>query len=1091
MASFLSRFRPRRPRPAPAAPAAAAPVPGPFELKLEELQGLASPRLVRRGLHYAASGRVTVLRETASRLEAQVLGQQAEPYRVRIAHDGEGLRPSCTCPFDWEPFCKHALAALAVRNGLTAGPAPLETEATGESPGKAPTVEERELEVRRQRALKEGFHIRPLQRSRLFGAFEVLSPSGRRYRVEIRSLTERCNSCTCPDHATSMLGTCKHVEAVLAAARRRAPAEFERAARQPPSVAMVLVDRQETPRLRLLLPARTSPELAALAREFFDGQGFFRRDPIGGFAELLERARGVRGLVIGEDALAWSRAAAEEQQAALRAREVRANVLAAGTRIPGISVPLYPYQVEGAAFLAARGRALLGDDMGLGKTVQAIAATRILWDRGEVRRALVVCPASLKAQWASEIQRFSGLPCTVVGGGAARRLQQYQEGAAFTLVNYELVLRDGQGLAELRPDLLILDEAQRIRNWRTKTAEAVKALSCRFAFVLTGTPLQNRLDDLYSVLQVVDRRVLGPLWAYNEQFVQRGEGQGRIEGYRNLGELRRRLAPVVLRREKEEVRIQLPERITSRLGLELTPRQRELMQEGVDRAARLVATARKRPLSPDEHQRLMMAMQHARLACNAAGLVDKQTVGSPKLDEFEQLIADLCLERGRKVVVFSEWEKFCALAAERAERLGLGHVRLHGGVPTEKRGALIERFRDDSDCKLFFSTDAGGVGLNLQFASTVINLELPWNPAVLDQRIGRVHRHGQKETVHVLLLVTEDSFEAAIERSLLSKRSLFGAALRATATEEVVAAGSSCLSAVQSALESLEQEPEWEEEAAPELPSTAPATGEPEPVSPQTVAPAAEAPAPEAPAPEAPAPEAPAPEAPAPEAQAAEAPVVEAPVAEAPVAEAPVAGEPAAARPVSERLAGVLGPRLQQVLVLPSGRVTAVVDRLDEVTTAAAEQAGVAAVARSAVTALAGLGEDSPFAGAQVLLDRPGGEQELQHQQAEALLLVARRKLRAARQLATAQMPAEALGQAHAAMVAALQARAVSCGAAPDLPSPRLLYEILVPRQLLGLEQAALVSRAEGLARAYSDSLVPVPPPLLEAVLADAAALVG
>lgn len=1004
-----------------------------FTLPSAQLNRLASPRIVQRGLAYARAGRVLDMVVAGDRLEALVQGTGSEPYVVSLEHDGEELLPECSCPFDWEPFCKHAVAALAVRAGIG-------------RPGarQAPvSVEQEEIEVRRRRGSKQEFRVTRLEGDAFFGCFRVGSPSGRSYEVEIRSLDERINRCSCPDFASAMLGTCKHIEAVLHARRTRAPKAFERARRRPPQLAQVLVEQGESPHICLRLPPLPTEALSRLARDFFDEHGRFVADPVQGFAAFLEQARRVRRLVVYGDAVDLSARVAAERRAGQREQEVRAAVLAAGTRVPGVRATLYPYQVEGAAFLASRGRALLGDDMGLGKTVQAIAAARVLWDRDEVRRVLVVCPASLKQQWADEIGRFCELEAQVVGGSPAVRLQQQRRGAPFTITSYELVLRDAAPLQELGPQLLVLDEAQRIRNWRTRTAEAIKAIDTPFVFVLSGTPLQNRLDDLYSIMQVVDRRVLGPLWAFNQRFLAREE-RGRVAGYRNLGELRRRLEPVVLRRDKSEVRLQLPERIRSRIGVELTGRQRDLMDEGVSRAARLAAMAERRPLSPEEQKRLFAAMQTARMACNAASLVDKQTGGAPKLDELEQLISDLCVDRGRKVVVFSEWETFCRMAAARAERLGVGHLRLHGGVPVPRRGELIRRFRDDPACRLFISTDAGGVGLNLQFASTLINLDLPWNPAVLEQRIGRLHRHGQLEAVHVLLLVSDDSFESAIERVLADKRELFTAALDRRSTQEEVQAPAACLSMVRSALEVLEPEPGPEAELGEIDQPAAPPPLEQEPLD---AAPERGAPEPE--------------------------------------------GQP----DLSRKIADLLGSRLQQVLALPSGRLVAAVDRLDEVTRAAGERAGVAVVAASTLADLSALGSDSPLEGARVLLERPADDRNEQARRER--LAVARRKLEAARQLAGADLGAEAVVQAEAAIATGLRAVAArwveqtAADGGDDMAPARLLYEVLVPRGALSLEQAARAARVESLARAYSDCVAPVPGPLVQATLADAGDLLG
>jgi SNF2 family DNA or RNA helicase len=269
-----------------------------------------------------------------------------------------------------------------------------------------------------------------------------------------------------------------------------------------------------------------------------------------GRVSRLRRAHGGGELLIGDDALGYARRLADDAARELRARDIGQRIRDGGGRLPEIRARLYPYQVDGVAFLAGRGRALLADDMGLGKTLQAIAAAYWLHRNENVERALIVCPASLKFQWVREIQRFTGAEAHLVQGRSDERAVQYRKGKGFYVINYELVLRDLSVINEtLAPDLLILDEAQRIKNWRTKIAAAIKRIPSRYAFVLSGTPLENRLEDLYSLMQVVDPRVLGPLWRYLADFHVTDE-RGKVLGYRNLSELRRRLTPVMLRRDR-------------------------------------------------------------------------------------------------------------------------------------------------------------------------------------------------------------------------------------------------------------------------------------------------------------------------------------------------------------------------------------------------------------------------------------------------------------------------------------------------------------------------------------------------------------
>jgi hypothetical protein len=174
------------------------------------------------------------------------------------------------------------------------------------------------------------------------------------------------------------------------------------------------------------------------------------------------------------------------------------------------------------------------------------------------------------------------------------------------------------------------------------------------------------------------------------------------------------------------------------------------------------------------------------MACNAAGLVDKETPGAPKLDELEDILTEICLQSGLKAVVFSQWERMTQLVEARLKRMGLGSVRLHGGVPTNQRGQLMDRFREDDSVQVFIATDAGGVGLNLQNAAALINLDVPWNPAVLEQRNARIHRLGQTRTVQIITMIAADSYEEQVFALVRNKQNLFDNVISEDATEDVV-----------------------------------------------------------------------------------------------------------------------------------------------------------------------------------------------------------------------------------------------------------------------------------------------------------------
>jgi superfamily II DNA or RNA helicase len=644
---------------------------------------------------------------------------------------------------------------------------------------------------RQDRALEELTRIINLGDHPLLSTFEVTSASGRCYQVRIRSVATRLNSCTCPDYRTNTLGTCKHIEGVLMHLEREMGARFRVLAASSPEVAQVFLQHAEATRVRLTRPLPADDRLAEVLDRHFDPAGVLQGETLRSLPALLAELEALpaetQGLVRVDEEVHQHLDQLEDLESIRTQKQWFLRQVDNGARsVDVISTRLYPYQHDGMLHLAFGGRTLLADDMGLGKTVQALAAASLLHQLRDIRKVLVVCPASLKHQWAREIRRFTSFEVAVVEGELARRRRIYRRPPFYSIINYELVRSDLEELLDLAPDLVILDEAQRIKNWRTKTADTVKRLSSRYAFVLTGTPLENRLDELYSVFQFIDPKILGPLWRFNDRYFKghfRSSGSFKVEGYKNLDELRRRIAPYVLRRTREEVMHDLPERIDNSFFVELTTEQADAYAGFERTVAQLGARAERRPLTPEEHQVLLSCLAKMRMICNALALHDPEIEPrqvertAPKLRELGLILDDEVVAAGRKAILFSQWSRMLQLVEPILERRGIGYVKLTGNVPSHKRGELIERFFTDDACRVFLSTDAGGVGLNLQAASLVINLELPWNPAVLEQRVGRAHRHGQRQVVQVVNLITRGTIEERMLDTLSVKRHLLAGVL--------------------------------------------------------------------------------------------------------------------------------------------------------------------------------------------------------------------------------------------------------------------------------------------------------------------------
>jgi superfamily II DNA/RNA helicase len=457
----------------------------------------------------------------------------------------------------------------------------------------------------------------------------------------------------------------------------------------------------------------------------------------------------------------------------LRSRQhFEAEVTAGNASLDVVKHPLYPYQQEGMLHLAFTGRALLADEMGLGKTVQAVAACELLRRTLAIRRVLVISPASLKGEWEEQIAKFTDLPTHIIQGPRARRLRQYDEPAFFYLANYEQVRPDVEEInATLAPDVIILDEAQRIKNWQTKTAIAAKRLKSPYAFVLTGTPVENRIDEIYSIAQFLDPYIFGPLFRFNRDFYQLDE-KGRAIGYKNLDQLHERLQAVMLRRRKEDVEGQLPGRTINTYFVPMHKEQTLRYGEYESKAARLAAMARKRPLKKEEMERLQQYLACMRMLCDTPYILDQDCRISPKLKELGNILQELMEDGDHKIIIFSEWERMLELVREQAGELELSYALHTGKIPQPKRRDEIRRFKNDPECRLFLSTDSGATGLNLQAADVVINLDMPWNPAKLEQRIARAWRKHQKRPVQVINLVSEHSIEHRMLSLLEQKRSL-------------------------------------------------------------------------------------------------------------------------------------------------------------------------------------------------------------------------------------------------------------------------------------------------------------------------------
>jgi superfamily II DNA or RNA helicase len=641
------------------------------------------------------------------------------------------------------------------------------------------SLEDWQIELRRQFGREQPFRLKNIGEHPVFSDFEVTNPQTQNtYRVHLRGPAVGDNFCSCPDFATNTLGTCKHIEFALSVVESKRGGTAALRAAYKPAFSEVYLQYGARREVRFRPGTECPQELQRLAERFFTPEGLLKPEAFGQFEDFLAEAERLEHeLRYREDVLGFVAEVRDASQRRVRVEEAFPQ----GTQSPAfkdlLKVPMYEYQREGALFAARAGRCLIGDDMGLGKTVQALAAAEIMARLFGVERVLIVCPTSLKYQWQREIARFTDRTVEVIGGLRPRRELHFRADAFFKVTNYDTIYRDLDLIQAWAPDLVILDEAQRIKNWSTRTARSVKKISSPFAVVLTGTPLENRLEELISIVQFVDRYRLGPTFRLLHEHQVR-DPVGKVVGYTALDKIGKTLEPVLIRRHKDQVLDQLPPRIDTNLFVPMTELQRKHHSENQEIVARIVQKWRRyRFLSEADKRKLMIALQFMRMSCDSSYLVDQRTDQGAKPDEAATLLDELFEQPQTKAVVFSQWLRMHELLQRRFVKRAWEHVVFHGGVPTPRRKQLVDRFREDPKCRAFLATDAGGVGLNLQHASVVLNMDLPWNPGVLEQRIGRVHRLGQEQPVRVVNFVAQGTIEEGMLSVLQFKKSLFAGVL--------------------------------------------------------------------------------------------------------------------------------------------------------------------------------------------------------------------------------------------------------------------------------------------------------------------------
>ncbi len=739
-----------------------------------------SETVYQRGQRFVENEMCTLVSESDGKFNF-VVEDRFDDFNVTISlnqknsNANAGLMFHCNCTSHL-PCCPHSAAAIIVLKIKFK-----EEKNKSDSESDKYTRKEmikRVLKERQERAAKEKMDIQLAEN--IHGFHKIKTEKGTTYEISIRDFATGNGYCSCPDFKTNKLGTCKHLIFAVDFLKKKHKNLMSLKKHDYP-VIEIFCDPLYDYNITYYYERNLAPEIDALIKKYFGDEQYILPEKYSGFLKFIDEAKEFKSILIRPEVTEKIDKYFEKQSF----NQLRGKVMPDFSKI---KAKLFEYQKESIMFSLFKKGNVIADEMGLGKTLQAISTAILKKDIFGIRKTLVICPASLKYQWKKEIEKFTDEKAVIIEGVRKDRHSRYKNAEEFFIIaNYEAVMRDITIICKYPPDMIILDEAQKIKNYDTKTSAAVKSIPKTHSLVITGTPLENNLLDLYSVMNFIDPEVLAPQWEFsmNHCYFDKSK-KNQITGYYNLQELKNKLADYIIRREKIDVMKELPAVREVIVPVELHPAQAEI-HSGFARA--LAPILHKKHKTVYDMQRIQQILTNMRMVCDSTFLVDKETNHSPKLIELENILLEKLniKNRKRKVIIFSEWKTMLHLIGKMLQSNGIQFVTLSGDVPVKKRGLLIEEFANNPETLVFLSTEAGGVGLNLQFADTVINFDLPWNPAKKNQRIGRINRIGQKSPkLTAVNMVSLNSIEQNIANGIVVKEELFNAVLNnANLTESV------------------------------------------------------------------------------------------------------------------------------------------------------------------------------------------------------------------------------------------------------------------------------------------------------------------
>ena len=440
----------------------------------------------------------------------------------------------------------------------------------------------------------------------------------------------------------------------------------------------------------------------------------------------------------------------------------------------GDKMEIKDFQLEDVAHMVKHRTVLNANQVGTGKTVESIALVEHLRVTDDAKRVLLFAPKVLLRQWANEIKDWTGKSkkSFIVKGGRKKRKDKYGK-RLWTIVNYEKAKSDIKEINKVPWDIIIIDEAQRIKGERAQSSRTIRNLVAKYKIALTGTPIGAKLDHLFRIMAWVKPGLLGPWQVFQKRHIVKNKWTGKIIKYINLGEVREKLGNYFIRRKKRDVMKDLPPESISVIEVAMSKRQKILYEENVEEILALIKDGEQNEDNVIKFLDTPAGGKYIRLRCllGCTQTIDPEgKFDSPKYDAMLPFIRDI-VENGEKVIIFSQFRKIIGILQRELSKEFSNILRLTGSGKEDQmdREDIKKLFNTSDKHQILLMTDAGKYGLNLQSCSYMFNFEAPEDPEVITQRVGRISRHGQKNAMTIWNLVVKDSLEEKIIKKRHSK----------------------------------------------------------------------------------------------------------------------------------------------------------------------------------------------------------------------------------------------------------------------------------------------------------------------------------